>query len=125
MFGLNFIKRVFTAEREIQDLSDRVLATEMDVGNHEIKLTTVVDSSGGYWKTKSGYMMRIRDMSSSHLRNCLDGGYARPGGKSFKNMREELARRAEAERWEHRQLSIREFLGARAPLDTGAAGIRL
>ena len=58
------------------------------------------ESSGGYWKTASGQVMRIRDMSTDHIKNCIHGGFAKT---AYRAMERELRRRKNEDFW-RRQL---------------------
>lgn len=55
------------------------------------------ESSGGYWKTASGHTMRIRDMSTDHIKHCLAGNFG--GAITRGQMEREMKRRKEENYW--------------------------
>ena len=62
----------------------------------------LVLAGGGVWKTMKGAILRIRDMSTTHLHNTLSMFAMRGDTHPFKEMREELARREEDRKWAER-----------------------
>jgi len=54
-------------------------------------------AAGGFWRTASGYTMRVRDMSTDHIKRCLAGNFGGPGAR--KNLEIEQARRKEEDYW--------------------------
>ncbi len=50
---------------------DRVSQLERDVEALKDKVSLLVRSSGGFWETGMGAILRIRDMTDSHLQNAL------------------------------------------------------
>lgn len=59
-------------------------------------------AGGGVWKTQSGFVLRIRDMSTNHLNNTLRLFASKSDKEPFVSMQRELARRAEDAMWEKR-----------------------
>lgn len=56
-------------------------------------------AGGGFWKTAKGHLIRIRDMSTDHIKRCLAGNFAKRGGKARSTMKCELDRREKEDYW--------------------------
>jgi hypothetical protein len=89
--------KVAKLQRESERLRRLHFSLEKAYVDTDRKVNTLDRASGGTWKTASGYIMRIRDMSTDHLKRCLAGNF--PGPSARKNMEIEMKRRKEEEFW--------------------------
>ena len=71
--------------------------TDGEFDKMRMKVIQLDKASGGLWKTASGYVMRIRDMSTDHLKRCLAGNFGSALARN--NMEREMKRRDEEARW--------------------------
>jgi len=65
--------------------------------SHESRLSNHDRAAGGFWLTAKKELLRIRDMSTGHLRNAVENGYAQ--GETCDKMTAEINRREEDARW--------------------------
>lgn len=61
-----------------------------------------VEAAGFIWKTASGYVVTVKQMSTNHLRNTLSMFRSRRHEEPFLSMQAELDRRKEDAEWEEK-----------------------
>jgi hypothetical protein len=108
-------KQLRRVENSTEHLSTRAVETAL----MNDRLAILEEAAGGQWKTANGDVVNIRDMDRSHIRNCLNGGFAK--GKSRKNMLDELKRRQVGAQFRARDLGD-EITALGGDLKHGAAG---
>lgn len=64
-------------------------------------------AGGGFWKTAEGHLLRIRDMSTEHIKNCLAGNFTNPDRPAHDNMKLELSRRMEEDYWRSKPMPVK------------------
>ena len=92
------------AIREVQKhirentIDDRIALLALRIGKHD-------DASGGFWKMASGELIRVRDMSTTHIKNCIAGGFTKTVlAKAM--LQKELRRREVDEEWSKKGPSL-------------------
>lgn len=86
--------RTGVIERRIKVLESEASWIREQLHKHELA------AGGGFWKTVGGHILRIRDMSTDHIKRCIAGNFAKPNSLARANMEVELRRRREAYQWE-------------------------
>lgn len=104
-------RRADDLENQLALLQDKVqeqgeelgrLRTDYNLTDHEFdQIRKVViklkAAAGGFWRTAGGHVMRIRDMSTDHIKRCLLGNFGGPEARH--NMNQEMDRRKEEDYW--------------------------
>lgn len=97
-------RRAYNLETVVGDLQNELARLKKDYDFLEdafvkahMKVIQLDKAAGGFWKTASGYTMRIRDMSTNHIKRCLAGNFGGPLSRT--NLDKELKRRKEEEVW--------------------------
>lgn len=82
---------------ELSKLQGAADQHRLQLESHESRLTNHDRAAAGFWLTAKKELLRIRDMSTGHLRNAVDKGYA--NGDTLVKMQAEIARREVDARW--------------------------
>jgi hypothetical protein len=97
-------RRIWSLESQLALLQEEVgkMRTDYNLTDHEFdQIRKVViklkAAAGGFWRTASGHVLRIRDMSTDHIKRCLAGNFGGPEARH--DMELELDRRKEEDYW--------------------------